>query len=146
MRLEVSRIVKAPLEEVYSAYTNFEDMPKWSKHLTAVRITKREGDTVHLESEGVSRGGETRRSVATVRLLPPNIVESERESRFTRTKRTVAFEMAPEGGTRVTATLDVRVKGLWAMVLSTRVSKEEAEASAMEELASFARYVEGSLQ
>ena len=76
-------------------------------------------------------------------LQPPNKVESESETRFTRTKRTVLFETAPEAaGTRVTASLDVEVKGLWAVALRPRVRKEEAEASALEELTSFARYVE----
>jgi uncharacterized membrane protein len=147
LRLEVSHFVKAQPEKVYAAYTDFEAMPKWSKHLTAVRITKREGDTVFLEKEGVSSRGRRRKTGGMVRLLPPDRVESESETRFTRTKGTVAFEKVPEGeGTKVTATLDVQVKGLWAMVLSTRVGKDDAESSALEELASFARFVEGPPQ
>jgi uncharacterized membrane protein len=147
LRLEVSHVVKAPPEKVYAAYTNFEAMPKWSKHLSSVRVTKREGDTVYLESEGVSSTGRQRKTFGTLRLLPLTRVESDSETRYTRSKRTVAFETVPEGaGTKVTATLDVQVKGLWAKVLSTRVSKDEAETSAMEELLSFARFVEGSSQ
>jgi uncharacterized membrane protein len=145
LRLEVSHVVKAQPEKVYAAYTNFESMPMWSKHLTEVRITKRDGDTVYLASEGVTAGGRRRKTGGTLRLLPPERVESESETRFTRTKRIVSFETVLEGeGTKVTATLDVQVKGLWAMVLSTRVTKEDAEASAMEELTSFARFVESS--
>lgn len=120
-------------------------MPKWSKRLTAVRIKRREGGTVHLETEGVSSSGRRRKTEGILRLVPPERVESETETMFTRTRRTVAFETVQEGvGTKVTATLDVQVKGLWAMVLSPRVRKEEAESSAMEELASFARFVETS--
>jgi hypothetical protein len=59
----------------------------------------------------------------------------------TRTRREVRFEKAPEG-TRVTAVLDVRVKGLWASIFAPR-GREEAETSAQEGLMSFARYVEG---
>ena len=139
--------MKALPEQVYAAYTEFEAMPKWSKRLTSVRVTKREGNTVYLESEGVSSRGKRRKAGGALRLLPPDKVESESETRFTRTKRTVAFEKVPEGaGTKVTATLDVQVKGLWAIVLSTRVEKDDAESSALEELASFARFVESPPQ
>jgi uncharacterized membrane protein len=144
LHLEVTRFVRAPPETVYAAYTDFEAMPKWSKRLKAVKVTKREGDTVHLESEGVSSNGRPRKTEGTLRLTPPNKVQSESETRFTRSKRTVAFEAAPEAGTRVTATLDVEVKGLWGVVLRTGVKKDVAESSATEELASFATFVESS--
>ena len=134
--------MNAPLGRVYAAYTNFEAMPRWSKRLTTVKITKREGDTVYLENEAVSSSGRQSKTKGALRLSPPNRVESESETRFTRTKRNVAFEGVTDGATKVTATLDVQVKGLWAVVLSTRVSKDDAESSAREELASFARFVE----
>ncbi len=147
LHLEVSLVVKATPEKVYAAYTDFESTPRWSRRLTAVRVTKREGDTVYLQSEGVTSGGRTRTTLGVLRLKPPESVESHSESRFTRTKRAVTFERAPEGvGTKVTATLDVEVKGLWAVFLRPGVRKEAAESSAAEELASFARFVEGSPQ
>ncbi|MGA2199072.1 MAG: SRPBCC family protein [Nitrososphaerales archaeon] len=138
MHLEASITVSAPRRKVYAAYTDFESMPKWAKELTAVRITKREGDTVFLESEGVlgARQGAVRR----LRLSQPSTVECESETKFTRTKRTIAFEEAPEG-TKVTATLDVQVKRPWGKILSTREA-DEFEPSVQEELTSFARYVE----
>ena len=145
MHLEVSRIVKAEPEKVFAAYTDFEAMPKWSRHLTAVRVSKREGDTVYLESEGVSSRGTRRKTVGALKLLPPGRVESESETRFTRSRRTVAFEAVPDGeGTKVTATLDVEVKGFWGVLLRPGVKKEVAESSATEELASFAAFVEGA--
>jgi uncharacterized membrane protein len=137
--LEASITVRAPRGKVYAAYTDFESMPKWAKELTAVRITKREGDTVCLESEGIL--GASRRAVRILKLSQPNMVECESETRFTRTMRTVAFEDAPEG-TKLTATLDVRVKRPWGNILSTREA-DEFEPSVKEELTSFARYVEG---
>lgn len=145
MHLEVSRVVKAPRERVYAAYTDFESMPRWSKRLASVKVTRRDGNTVHLESEGVTSKGARRTTAGTLKLSPPGGVESESETRFTRTKRTVAFDPALAGeATTVTASLDVEVKGLWSLVLRTGVRKEAAEASAAEELASFARFVEGS--
>lgn len=132
--------MRAPLERVYSAYTNFEEMPKWSRQVTAVRVVGREGGTVHVESEGPS-GGRQHISKAEMTLSPPDRVETKGETRFTRTRRTVRFEEVQEG-TKVTAVLDVQVKGLWASIFAPK-GKEEAEASAREGLASFARYVEG---
>ncbi len=141
MHLEVSRVVKSPPEQVFKAYTDFEAMPMWSGHLKAVRVTKREGDVVHLESETLSSSGTPRTTFGSLRLFPPHRVESESETRFTRSKRTVSFEAVPEG-TKVTAALDVEVKGLWRTVLRPGVRREAAESSAAEELASFAGFVE----
>jgi len=140
LHVEVSHVVKAPLEKVYAAYTDFEAMPKWSRQVTAVRVVGREGGTVHIESETLS-GGRSRISTAKLTLSPPDRVETEGETRFTKTRRAVRFEEVPEG-TRVTAVLDIQVKGLWASIFAPR-GRDEAEASAQEGLASFARYVEG---
>ena len=131
--------MKAPREKVYAAYTDFEAWPKWSRQVTAVRVVGREGATVHIESEGV-RSGTPRISAAELTLSPPDRVETEGETRFTRTRRTVRFEEVPEG-TKVTALLDVQVKGRWSWVFSPR-GKEEAESSAREGLVAFASYVE----
>ncbi|HUI86564.1 MAG TPA: SRPBCC family protein [Nitrososphaerales archaeon] len=140
MHLEVSLTAKVPREKAYKAYTDFESMPKWWTPLASVKVTKREGDTVHLDIEGVS-GGRRRNVPRTVQLSPPCLVESESETRFTKTKRSVMFEEVPEG-TRITAKLDVKVRGAWARVLTTRDS-DETESSALEELAAFTNYVEG---
>jgi uncharacterized membrane protein len=139
VHLEACIMVNAPLGKVYAAYTDFESMPKWAKDVAAVRIAKREADAIYLESEGAL--GVRRRAVRRLRLSQPSMVECESETRFTRTKRTVAFEDTPEG-TRLIATLDVRVKRPWGSILSTREAYE-FEPSIQEELASFARYVEG---
>ena len=135
MHAEVSLLVKAPREKTYSAYTDFEAMPKWSRLGREVKAVRREGNAVFLEI------GEKRKVVREMRLFPPDRVESEGETRFKRVKTTVAFEEVP-GGTRVTASLDVQVKGRWAWVLKSR-GRPEVESSAMEELAFFAKYVEG---
>ncbi|MDG6966587.1 MAG: SRPBCC family protein [Nitrososphaerota archaeon] len=147
MRLEVSRVVSAPCGAVFEAYTDFESMPRWSKRLSSVRVVAREGDTVRIETEGVSSKGEPRRREGSLRLTPPSRVESESETRFTKTRRVVTFEAAPGGSaTKVTAALEVRVKGLWALALRPGVNKDAAEASARDELDSFATFVEGSSQ
>ncbi len=131
--------MKAQREKVYAAYTDFETWPKWSRQATAVRVVGREASTVSIESEIVS-GGRQRITAAKLTLSPPEGVETEGETRFTRTRRTVRFEDVPEG-TRVTAVLDLRVKGAWALIFASR-GKDEAESFAREGLRSFAEYVE----
>jgi uncharacterized membrane protein len=138
VHLEIAVTVKAPRPKVYAAYTDFGSMPRWAKMQGTVTVTK-EGDSVHLESEGGPRR-RGRNATRSLKLTEPSLVESESETRFTRTKRTVAFEEVPEG-TKVTAKLEVQVKGLWAKLLATREG-DEFEPAIREELESFARYVE----
>ncbi len=137
MSFEVSLVAKVPRDRAYSAYTDFEAMPKWSKQTKAVTTSKRGEGVVYLESVSAVGG---RRITREVNLFPPQRVESEGETRFTRTKSVVKFEEVSEG-TRVTASLDIKFKGRWGWVLKTQ-SKAGAESSAMEELAAFAKYVE----
>ena len=139
LHVEVSRLVRAPRVEVFEAYTDFASIPKWSAQFSSVKVTNTEGAKVRIETEGSGRQS-GRVSVAELLLYPPETVESESETRFTRTKRVVRFEDVPDG-TKVTAILDVRVKGAWAWFLSPR-GREEAQESAEEGLASFSRYAE----
>ncbi len=142
MHLEVSAGLNVPPETAFSAFTDFESMPKWSKGLVSVRVTKREGDVVFFETLESSPTGEVRKVAGSV-TLSDNRVDSKTETRFSVVTRSVVFDAAPGGGTTVTAALDIEFKGLWGAVLRSRAKKEKAETSAREELASFARYVEG---
>jgi uncharacterized protein YndB with AHSA1/START domain len=137
MHYEACLVVKAPRGKVYSAYTDFAAAPRWSKQKDAVRISRTEGNAVYLEREGTSGGT---KSMRVMRLFPPERVESENETRFTRTKNLVRFEETAEG-TRVTASLDMQVRGHWALIMKPK-GKADVEPSALEELTSFARYVE----
>jgi len=138
MHFEVSLVVRVSRTRAYSSYTDFEAMPRWSKDTHEVKVTRREGGTAHIErvpgTEGV-------RGAVEMNLFPPERVESQGETRFTHTRSIVRFDEVPEG-TRITASLDVELKGRWSWVFKTQ-GKAEAESSAMEELSSFARYVEG---
>jgi uncharacterized membrane protein len=139
VQYEASIVVKAPLGKAYSAYTDFESIPRWSRQTSAVRIVAKQGDAVRLEATGIS-GGKDKRAVSDLRLYPQERVESEGETRFTRIRRTVSFAEVPEG-TKVTASLEVKMKGKWGWILRTP-GKAQAESSAYEELASFATYVQ----
>ena len=137
MHFEVSLIIKAPRDKAYSAYTDFEAMPKWSKQTKAVTASKRGESAVYLESTSTVSG---RKVARVMKLFPPQTVESEGETRFTLTKSVIRFEEVNEG-TRVIASLDVQFKGRWGWVLKTQ-GRAEAESSAMEELTLFAKYAE----
>jgi uncharacterized membrane protein len=138
MHFEVSILVKVPRDNAYSVYTDFEAMPRWSGQKQGVKVARREGNAVYLERASAGTG---RKVIREMRLFPPERVESEGETRFTRTRSIVRFEEVAEG-TKVTASLEVQLKGRWGWVLKTR-GKAEAESSAMEELTSFASYVQG---
>jgi len=140
LHMEVSYLVKARRETVYAAYTDFETWPKWSREETNAKVIGREGDVVTIQSEIISRG-KRRMAVAKLATSPPEQVESEGETRFTKWKRLVRFEDAPEG-TKVTASLDVFVKRRWAWIFAPRLN-EEARTSVLERLKSFSEYVEG---
>jgi uncharacterized membrane protein len=139
MHFEVSLVVKVPRTKAYSSYTDFEAMPRWSKDKHEVKVARREGDTVYIEK---SPGTGATPRAREMKLFPPERVEFEGETRFTRTKSVVRFDEVPEG-TRITASLDVELKGHWSWIFKTQ-GKAEAESSAMEELSSFAKYVEGA--
>jgi len=131
--------VKAPREKVYAAYADFEAWPKWSNQATAVRVIQRDGDTVKIESQ-TSSGKKSRRTVTRLLLRPLDKVEAESETRLTRIRTTVRFEDTRDG-TRVTAELEVEVKGSWGWIFAPR-GQDGAESFAQEKLRSFAEYVE----
>jgi uncharacterized membrane protein len=141
LRVQVSQLVKAPKEKVFEAYVDFDSTPRWSDTTGKVRVVGRSGNAVTLEVEAHTRNGPrtvTREAV----LTPPNRVVIESESRSARTKGTVSFESVP-GGTLVTSTVEVALKGLRRFVFRPAFG-EEAETSARRNLTSFARYVEES--
>ncbi len=136
MRFEVSLVVRVSRDKAYSTYTDFESMQRWSRQKHGMKVSRREGNTVYLEG---TSGGRTR--AREMKLFPPERVESEGKTRFTRIRSVVRFEEVPEG-TRVSASMDVQLKGRWSWILKTQ-GKAESESSAMGELNSFAKYVEG---
>lgn len=136
MHFEVSSVVRAPRDKVYSTYTDFEAMPRWSRQTKGVTVSESGGNTVYVKVQP----GSNRKAAMEMKLFPPERIETGRETRFTRTKRVVQFEEVQEG-TKVTASLDVKFKGRWGWILKTQ-GRAEAESEAIDELASFARYVE----
>jgi len=140
VHVEVQQIVRAPLGKVYAAYTDFESWPKWSNQVNSVTILRKEGTLTRIRTD-VLQHDRTVAYVTDLTASPQQRVEAADETRTTRRRRTVTFEDLPDG-TRVTAQLDVLVKGWWSAIFVPR-GREEAEASAREGLAAFASYVEG---
>lgn len=138
--MEALALINAPREKVYRAYTDFEAWPLWWKRTSKVTVIARDGNGVTVRSEPAP-GKRRLASTSRLALSAPEAVESTSETRFTRTTWAVRFDEVQQG-TQVTALLDVRMKGLWGLLLSPR-GKSEAEASAEEELQAFAKYVEG---
>ncbi len=140
MHFEVSLVVRVPRDRLYLAYADFEDVPRWSRQTKELTVLRRKGNTVYLE---MAPAGGGRKVAREMKLFPPERVESEGETRFTRMKSAVRFEEVPEG-TKVIASLDVQFKGRWGWVMKTQ-GRAEAESSAKDELTSFAKYVESLL-
>jgi len=139
LHVEVSILVKAPLDKTYAAYTDFESWPKWSAQANSVKVVSREGNTVRIVSES---GPPTRVRISTTNLVltPQEKVESTSVKRLTETRRTVTFKSTSEG-TEVTAVLDVEVNGIWRVIFKPS-GREEAEMTARKGLKSFADYAE----
>jgi len=51
MRVEKAQLVKAPREQVFRVWTDYEAWPKFSTLFTRVTVTERAGNTVHVNAE-----------------------------------------------------------------------------------------------
>jgi uncharacterized membrane protein len=139
MRLEVRQLVRVPREKVFAAYADLESIPRWSAAMESVRVISREGPVVRFELRPRTGGG-GRTVVGEMTLDPPRAASVESETKGSRTRGTVRFEPV-QGGTMVTSTLEVEVKGVRRFFVRPALG-EEAEKAAERNMASFARYVE----
>ena len=114
MHIEQTQVVKAPREEVFQTFADFETWPKFSTFFTKVTVTERAGNTAHFDTEVKVMGRKTRRTEKMI-LTPPEQVQFQGEMAGSTNTTVWKFEPVPEG-TRLTAVLDVQLKG-WAKVL-----------------------------
>jgi uncharacterized membrane protein len=106
MFVEVSEIIRAPRDRVFSVETDFENWPKIFPHVRSVReVSQKYGETL-LELED-SAGGRVTIVQRTRRC--EKIVEDLARGTI-REKCTYTFEALPDG-TRVTIELGAKVKG-----------------------------------
>lgn len=140
VRVQVSHLVRAPREKTFAAYVDVESIPRWSASTGGVRVISRGESSIKFEVETQTRKG-PRMVEGELKLSPPGKVTIENETSRSVTKGTVTFEEAA-GGTLVTSSIEVEVKGLRRFFVRPAFG-EAAREVAERNLASFAGYVEG---
>ena len=130
--------MKASREQVFQAWTDCENWPKWQTLFTRVTIAKRDGNTVYLDTEVKMMGRKARRTEKHV-LTPPERVDVEGEMEGNTNTTVWKFEPVPEG-TRVTAEVEARLP-LRLRVLGPFV-KRQFQALLREWMQELAKYVE----
>ncbi len=138
MRFEQAQVVKAPREQVFQTWTDYEAWPRFSPLFTRVSVKERAGNTVHLDVEVKVMGRKTRRTEKHV-LTPPEQVRAEFEMEATTSTTLWKFEPVPEG-TLVTAVVVAELKGL-TKVLGP-LARRRAQSLLREWIQGFARFVE----
>jgi len=104
LHIEQTRVVNAPREHVFRAFTDYDAVPKWQTFFTRVTVTKRDGNTVYLDTEVLLRGRKTGRTEKHL-LTPPEKIDVEGEMEGIANTTSWKFESVPEG-TQVTAIVD----------------------------------------
>jgi uncharacterized membrane protein len=106
--VEVSDIIRAPREKVFSLGTDFASWPKIYPHIKSVRVLRYAHGEILLELES-SVGG---RLAVAQRTRPSEKIVEDMKGAQMRGKTIYTFEALPQG-TRVTLEFDARLKGLY---------------------------------
>lgn len=140
MRVEQTQVVKAPREQVFQAWTDYDAWPRFSTLFTRVTVTERAGNTIHVSADIRVMGHKTRRTEKHV-LTPPEQVLVSGETEGATNTTVWRFEPIPEG-TLVTAVVEAELTGL------TRVlgpfAKRRLQSLLREWLRGLAEYVEAN--
>jgi uncharacterized protein YndB with AHSA1/START domain len=110
MRIEQAQLVKAPREQVFQAWTDYDAWPRFSGLFTRVTVAERAGNTVHVDAETKVMGRKARRTEKHV-LTPPEQVLVSGETEGATNTTVWKFEPVPEG-TLVTAVVEAELTGL----------------------------------
>lgn len=111
MRIEQAQLVKAPREQVFQAWTDYEAYPKWDPVIfTRVKVKERVGNRARLDAEVRFMGIRMRRTENHV-LTPPEKVEVVGDVPNATNSTLWKFEAVPEG-TILTTVLEVQFKGV----------------------------------
>jgi uncharacterized membrane protein len=138
LHIEQTQIVKAPRENVFQAWTDYEAVPKWQTLFTSVKVAKRDGNTALLELEVNMRGRKTLRTEKHL-LTPPERVDVEGEMQGITNTSVWKFEPAPEGSL-VTVTIEARLP--WRLKVMGPLVKRQFQAIVRDWLQDLAKYVE----
>ena len=77
--MHLEQVVKAPRDQVFQTFTDYEAWPRFSGLVTRVTVTERAGDSVHLDMEIKVMGRKFKRTEEHV-LTPPEQVLVEGET------------------------------------------------------------------
>lgn len=139
MRIELTQLVRAPREQVFSAWTDCEAWPTWDSALfTRVTVKERAGNTVRIDAETKFMGMRMHRTERHV-LTPPERVEVTGDVPDA-TNTTVWTFDAVADGTMLTAVLNVDFKGV--LKLLQPVAERQARKVLQIWMEDLARYVE----
>lgn len=139
MRIEQAQLVKAPREQVFQAWTDYEAYPKWDTVMfTRVKVTEHVGNYARLEAQVRFMGMRMRRTENHV-LTPPEKVEVVGDVRNATNSTLWKFEAVPEG-TMLTAVIEVQFNGL--LELLQPIAQRQARRVTRQWMRAFAHYVE----
>jgi carbon monoxide dehydrogenase subunit G len=138
MRVEQAQVVRAPREQVFQAWTDYEAWPRFSGLFTQVSVRERAGNTVHIEAELKLMGRKIGRSEKHV-LTPPEQVRVEGETEGATNTTLWTFEPVPEG-TRVTAVVDAELGGVTKLL--GPLAKRQMQTMLRDWMQGLTRYVE----
>jgi ribosome-associated toxin RatA of RatAB toxin-antitoxin module len=110
MRMEQAQVVKAPREQVYQTWIDYEAWPTFSGFFTRVTVTQRSGNTVIVEVE-VKVMGRRSKGIERHELTPPERIEVRGEAEGATNRTVWTFESVPEG-TLLTAVWEADLKGV----------------------------------
>ena len=139
MRIEQAQLVKAPREQVFQAWTDYEAYPKWDPVLfTRVKVMERVGNYARLDAQVRFMGMRMRRTEKHV-LTPPEKVEVLGDVPNATNSTLWKFEAVPEG-TMLTAVIEAQFKGL--LKLLQPIAERQARSVTRQWMRAFAHYVE----
>jgi len=136
--VRIEQVVKAPRDQVFQTFTDYEAWPRFSGLVTRVTVTERAGNTVHLDMEIKVMGRKFKRTEKLV-LAAPEQVLVEGDTVGSTNTSVWKFDPVPEG-TLVRGVLEFQGKGLYKLMgpFANRLQQTSFD----EWLRAFAKYVE----
>ncbi|NUJ97234.1 hypothetical protein HGA92_00410 [Candidatus Gracilibacteria bacterium] len=119
IHLENSWIIKAPLEEVFSIITDFENMPKnFPQVAESLIITKQEGNNLEIEAQ-VKSFGSTFLVKMKTKILPQRGFISDNESpKFGTSGHEELLLEKVESGTKINYVYEVDIHKKWLRIIA----------------------------
>ena len=95
MKIAISKVVKAKREDVFKVWTDYENMPRWSKAMKTVKVVSAMKNTLKLEWEGEFFGKRFKATEIDVLAPPTKVIEEWTTEDGTTYKAIVTFAEWP---------------------------------------------------